>query len=98
MTAQRRIIPKLAGARAKGHDRKHAFTQWRIITAARCSKAPHAPSQHASDNALGARNNFPCLDSLRMQGNVYMNRREHQHRCCWQPIPWPDEALYKHNG
>jgi hypothetical protein len=92
MTAQRRIIPKLAGARAKGHDRKHAFTQWRIIiTDARCSKAPHAPRLHASDNALGARNNFPCIDSLRMQGNMHMNRRE-------QPIPLPDEALYKHSG
>jgi len=57
------------------------------------AKAPHAPRLHVSVNVLGARNNLPCVDSLRMQTDMHMDRREHQRRCCWQPIPLPDAPL-----
>jgi hypothetical protein len=34
---------------------------------------------------------YPCVG----QGDVHMDRREPQRRCCWRPIPLADEALYK---
>ena len=33
-----KVLWRHNGARARGHDRMHAFTQWRIITDTRCSK------------------------------------------------------------
>ena len=38
---------------------------------------------------------YPCVGLSRVQGNVHMNRREPQRRCCWRPIPLADEALCK---
>jgi len=62
------------------------------------AKAPHAPCLHASVNALGARNNFPCVDSLRMQGDMHMDRRERQRRCSGQPTPLNDKVLAAENS
>ena len=65
-----------------------------MLAAAKAPHAPHAPHlQATSVNALGARTNFPCVDPLRMQGDMHMDRREYQRRCCWQPIPLPDAPL-----
>ena len=67
------------------------------------AKAPHAPRLHASVNALGARNNFPCVDSLESTGTgiwtaASTNADAAGNQYQLLSLALPDAALYRHSN